>query len=322
MRKGKGMKCPRCNAQLTDDASFCGICGMAVSGPKASAVEAQPTFRLSEGNDAPTLASLARSAPPVKPPPGEPAGGGQPGTFQPPQAGWAPGPANQPQSDPWQQQPPQAVWAPAPVNQPPQPGVAPASLNNGAVLSPAPRKRRRLGCLWTSLVLLLVLAGGLAGAWFWGVRPYLHNLAQGELEQALSGPENQILLSMLVVPPGVPLPANLKVIHSTEESMNAYLSAHNSDQVQNLHMTITTTGMTLGFTAYGQNCVISAQPFLDNQGQIQVKNVQVQGLLGLIMSNDELTSELNSNLQNFSAQMSHKLSKITLLDHEIDVQLS
>lgn len=318
MRKGKGMKCPRCNAQLTDDASFCGICGVAVSAPKASAVGDQPTFRLSEGNDAPTL---ARSAPSVMPPPGGAAGSGQPGSFQPSQAGWAPGTANQPQSDPWQQQFPQASWAPAPANQP-QPGVVPASLNKGVALSPAPRKRRRLGCLWTSLALLVVLAGGLTGAWFWAVRPYLHNLAQGELEQALSGPENQILLSMLAIPPGVPLPTNLKTIRSTEESMNAYLSAHNSDQVQNLHMTIAPTGMMLGFTAYGQNCAISAQPFLDSQGQIQVENVQVQGLLGLIMSNDELASELNSNLQNFSAQMSHKLSKITLLDHEIDVQLS
>lgn len=174
----------------------------------------------------------------------------------------------------------------------------------------------------TSVISVVVLIGILVGAWFLGVRPYLHNLAQDQLDQALSVPENQILLSMLAVPPGVPLPDPLKVIHGTETSMNSYLSDHGSDQVQNLHMTITSAGMSLSFTAYGQNCVISAQPYLDGQGQIQVKNVQVQGVLGLIMSNDELTSALNSNLQNFSTQMTHKVTKITLLDHEIDVQLS
>jgi hypothetical protein len=154
------------------------------------------------------------------------------------------------------------------------------------------------------------------------VRPYLHNLAQGELDQALSGPENQILLSMLAVPPGIPLPANLRVIHGTEESMNTYLSAHNTDQVQNLRMSITPTGMSLSFTAYGQDCVILARPILSSDGQIQVTDVQVQGVLALIMSNDELTSALNSNLQNFSTQMTHKVTKIQLLEHKIDVQLS
>jgi hypothetical protein len=176
--------------------------------------------------------------------------------------------------------------------------------------------------LLTGVISLVVLIAILAGAWFLGVRPYLHNLAQEQLTEALSGPENQILLSMLAVPPGVPLPAALKVIHGSETSMNSYLSDHSSDQVQNLHMTITPAGMSLSFTVYGQNCVVSAQPFVDSNQQLQVKNVQVQGALALIMSNDELTSALNSNLQNFSTQMTHKITEITLLDHEIDVQLS
>lgn len=170
------------------------------------------------------------------------------------------------------------------------------------------------------LTLVLLLALGV-GAWFLGVRPYLHNLAQTQLDQALSTPENQILLTMSAIPPGISLPASLRVVRSTEEAMNTRLSGYDNDQVQNLHMTIAPGGLTLSFSVYGQNCTISAQPILSN-GQLQVTNVQVQGLMNLIMSNDELSSELNDNLQRFSSQMTHKIEKLTLLDHEMDVQLA
>lgn len=241
---------------------------------------------------------------------GQAAQGAQPGgPFQAPQAGsWAQG-----------QQPPQAGWTPEPARQQPQFGapadLRPASMQRSAAVLPAPaRKRRRAGRIWARLFLVLVLlVAVLAGAWFLGVRPYLHNLVQSELDQALNPPESQMLLAMLALPPGK------EVIRGSENSMNLYLSGHDTDQVQNLHMTITPAGLNLSFTAYGQNCAISALPVVTN-GQLQVTNVQVQGVLGLIMSNDELTSSLNSNLQSFSAEMTHKITKITLLEHEIDVQ--
>jgi hypothetical protein len=358
------MTCPRCNAQLTDDASFCGICGAALPAPQARVPEARPAFQSPDSNEATIVAgplpggpAPQRATPPVAPPTswsgqGAPAGGppgafqgpppvasppgGQPGPWQGPPPGGPPafqgpplasGAFQGPSAAPWspQQQPP-ADWMAGQGKQAPG-GSAPARLDAGGAVAQAPvaqaprKRRRRAGCLWT-VISLLVLLGLLVGAWFLGVRPYLHNLAQQQLDQALSGPENQILLSMLAIPPGVPLPDQLKVIRGTETSMNSYLSDHTSDQVQNMHMTITPSGMSLSFTAYGQNCVVSALPVLASNGEIQVTNVQVQGVLSFIMSNDELASALNANLQNFSTQMTHKVTKITLLDHEIDVQLS
>ncbi|HXR64326.1 MAG TPA: zinc ribbon domain-containing protein [Ktedonobacteraceae bacterium] len=316
------MRCPRCNAQLTDNASFCGVCGTPLSAPQGNVPDARPSLNV-PGNDEATVAApwahgqAARGAqggspPPFanQPPPVPPAAdwpGGQSGPPQAPQAGWS-GPS----------QAPQANWMPESVNHPQfgaAPEMRPGSLNRSAVASSLPvRKRRRAGRIWARFLLILVLlAAILAGAWFFGVRPYLHNRAQTELEQALDAPESQVELAMLALPPGS------QTIRGSESSMNLYLSSHDADPVQNLRMAITPTGLSLSFSTYGQNSTITALPVVSN-GQLQVTNVQVQGVLALIMSNDELTSELNTNLQSFSSQLTHKITKLTLLEHEIDVQ--
>lgn len=299
-------KCPRCNAQLTDTASFCGICGNALSVPSSNTPEVVRPNPLAANNEA-TMQSMPWS------------GGGAPrGTFPAPPtqpAGWSGGPqsANQaPQAGAWSQSGPanQSPFAAAPEMRPGALGRA------GNVVPPSARKRRRAGRVWMSIFLSLVLLLAIvAGVWFLGVRPYLHNLAQTQLDQALAPPESQMLLAMLVLPPGSP------VIHGSESAMNLYLSDHETDQVQNLHMAITPANMSLSFTVYGQNCTITVVPIVSN-GQIQMTNVQVQGVLALIMSNDELTNALNSNLQTFSAQMTRQIKKITLREQAIDVQFA
>jgi len=300
------MRCPRCNAQLTDNASFCGICGNALSVPQNNGPEVRPSLSVPGNNEATIVAAPWSDMQAAQP---GPSSGGQPGAYQAPQAGsWSQGP-----------RPPQTGWTPEQVVAQPwsgrAPDLQPARMNRSAVELPPPtRKKRRAGRIWARLFLVLVLlVAVLVGAWFLGVRPYLHNLAQTELDQALNAPESQMLLAMLVLPPGK------EIIRGSENSMNLYLSGHNTDIVQNLHMTITPAGLSLSFSVYGQNCTIQALPIVNN-GQLQVTNVQVQGVLGLIMSNDELTSSLNNNLQNFSAEMTHKITKLTLLEHEIDVQ--
>lgn len=309
------MRCPRCNEQLADNASFCGVCGTRLSASQGQRAEAGPPLRAPGGVDGTLLA-----APWSDGQPGQGAGA--------PPAGWSggpPGAMQAPQPGSWPQQAPQVGWTPEMANQPSSggaPGMQPGQLNRSGVeyYRPSVRRKSRAGRAWgcAFLVLLLLLAG-LAGAWFIGVRPYLHNLVQQQLDQALNPRESQLLLSMGLVPPGTPLPASLRSIQTSESTINTDLSSHDTDQVQNLHMAITPTGMTLTFTAYGQNCSISALPTVTN-GLLQVTNVQVQGVLALIMSSDELTSYLNNNLQTFNAQLTHKITKITLLDQEVGVQ--
>lgn len=191
------------------------------------------------------------------------------------------------------------------------PGMLPGTMSSTATIKPpAMRKRRRTGS--RVLLVFVLLLAVLAGAWFFGVRPYLHNLALNQLDQALNEAEGQMLLFQLALPPGK------RVVHVDESSINVYLGAHNADPLQGLHANLTTAGMNLSFTAYGLGCAVSAVPIASN-GQLQVKDVQVQGLLGLILSNDELTTALNSNFQNFGSQMNRKVDSITLHEHEMDI---
>ena len=174
------------------------------------------------------------------------------------------------------------------------------------------RKRRVLPRLLLVLVLFLAI---LAGAWFLGVRPYLHNLAVNELSQALNETESQALILQLALPPGK------RTIPISEGAVNARLSSYDSDQLQGLHATITPDGMNLTFSAYGLPCTITAVPIASN-GTLQVTNVQVQGVLGLIMTNDELTGTLNSNFQTFTAEMHRSVESVTLHNKEVDVVIN
>lgn len=297
------MNCPRCHAQLVDNARFCGICGNTLT-PSIS--EARPPAQAAENNEA-TLLVVPRAD-------GQPAGGTpeptlpvRPARFSPPLAG---------QPGVFQASPP-AGWTPAAAQQPPN-GAVPVVMNRGgAVLPPPVRKRRRAGRIWLNFLLVLVLlVAVLAGAWFLGVRPYVHTMAQARLDQALGEVESQILLAQLALPAGVP-----QTIHVSESAINAYLSSHSSSQLQNLHASVTSQNVTLSFTVYGQNCAIALVPIASN-GQLQVTQVQVQGVLWLIMSNDELASYLNTNLQNFSSQMHRTVQQVTLQNQEITVKIT
>ncbi|HLI69058.1 MAG TPA: hypothetical protein VKV19_04805 [Ktedonobacteraceae bacterium] len=178
---------------------------------------------------------------------------------------------------------------------------------------PAGRKPGH-GCLGRVLLVLVVLGIILVGVWFLAVRPYLHNIAQERLDLALGDVEGQVLIFQLALPPGN------QVIHANESSINNYLGLHDTSQIQNLHATITPDGLILTFTSYGFGSTITLLPVASG-GTLQVTDVQVQGLLWLVMSDSELTSTLNSNLQSFGVQMHRSIQAVTLHEHEMDIQI-
>jgi type II secretory pathway pseudopilin PulG len=192
-------------------------------------------------------------------------------------------------------------------------GMMPGTMSSTATIDRP--VRRRGGILRRLFLVLILLLAILAGAWFFGVRPYLHAMAQSQLTQALNGAESQMLIFQLALPSGS------QVIHVDESSINNYLSAHNGGQLQNLHATILPDDLKLDFSAYGFNCTILLLPVARN-GELQVTNVHVQGVLWLVMSDDELTSTLNSNFADFSREMHRTLQAITLHEHEMDVQIA
>ncbi len=250
-------------------------------------------------------------AQPMRSPQGSPAFP-QPPVYVAPIASQTPEPA-----PPWLQQPQQidgSALTPSPVAY--RPGMAQGTMSSaGVIAAPARRKRRRgrriLFRLFLSLVLLLAV---LAGAWFIGVRPYLHNMVQTQLNQALDSAESEIVLFQAVLPPGG------QIVHVDENSINNYLDGRDVSPLQNLHATITPDGLRLDFSAYNFNCAIIVVPVAIGGG-LQVQDVQVQGVLWLVMSSDELTTALNSNFQSFGHQLARKIQTITLHEHEMDVQM-
>jgi hypothetical protein len=310
------MNCPRCHTSLVADAHFCGVCGLSLpatngSSPEASSPASNPSLDDAtyvvpwpDNRFAQSLQAQPDSEPTVRQYP--------PASTQP--IGWHGGqtanglPANQPAAWSQQQQPP-ANWAP-PIAQ--FPVMAPGAINSPAQ---TPKKPRRLGgCLLRVFLVLVLLAAVLVGAWFLALRPYLHNIAQTQLNQALNDAEGQILLFQTAIPAGT------QTISASESDINSYLTTHTSGQLQNLHMTITPANIRLDFSVYGFGSTITVVPVASG-GALSVTDVHVQGVLWLVMSNAELTSALNSSFQQFGHQMNRTIQKVTLHTQEIDIKL-
>src|SRR5205085_10054428 len=144
------------------------------------------------------------------------------------------------------------------------------------------------------LITLAVLIVVLVGAWIFGLRPYLHSLAQDQLDPALSSAVNQLDLSLLTrVPAGVPVPLRV----TEDEINNFYLPLVHvpSSPVQNMRIQITSNEMRLDFNVYGFASDITGRPTLVD-GSITITNVSVGGIVGLVMSSDEMTKLLNKHL--------------------------
>lgn len=192
--------------------------------------------------------------------------------------------------------------------------MTPAVMNNAGRLV-YPTRRRRGRKIFTRLLLVLILLGAiLAATWFFAVRPYLNRIVQAQLDQALNGAEGQMILFQAA------LPAGKQVVHVEEGVINNYLDLHNLSPLQNLHATITPAGLRLDLGAYGFTSDIIVVP-VASAGALEVTNVQVQGILWLVMSNDELTTALNTNFQSFGLQMSRAIRSVTLHEHEMDIQI-
>jgi hypothetical protein len=297
------MNCPRCNTVLVADARFCGICGYAVPASSGSVPVADSSVRPQLNNEATQIGTQWADTQPaqVSAPPAQSSGFSQ-----------------QAHGGPWAQQPPQAGWTPA--NQPPPaypPGMVPGSMSSAGTLS-APtsvRRKRRGGCVRNVLLTFVLLVAVVVGGWFLVGRPYVHGLAQTQLDQALTAAQAQILLFQSVLPPGP------QIIRADESSLNNYLSAHDTDQLRNLHATISPDGIRLDFTAYGFSNTVTAM-LVASGGALQVTNVQEQGVLGLVMSSDELTTALNSHFGDIGREMHRTINAVTLRQAEIDIQIS
>lgn len=183
----------------------------------------------------------------------------------------------------------------------------------------APTRRRRskggcaLGCL-TVLILLLVVLGG---SWFFLLRPYLHNIAETKLDEAFTSATNQIPTALTSqIPSGTTVPINQDTINNL-----IVLNLAPSNPVQNPATTITNQRVQLSFQLYGYPNSISLVPTLNSTGQLVASNVSVNGVFGLIMSPDELTTLINKHFSEAQNKLGKTIRKVELTDQQIHLTL-
>jgi len=163
------------------------------------------------------------------------------------------------------------------------------------------------------VVVLLVLVAG----WFVGLRPYLHGLAQSQIDGVLSSAVDQIPPAQLsLIPPG---PRSVPVPETTINNLIA-LNIAPSDPVKQMHITITQGGLRLDFQVYGFACTVTGVPEAHN-GQLVITNVTEGGVVALVMSPDELTATLNAHLHDAVTKLNRNVTGVTLKNHEIDIEL-
>ena len=307
------MNCARCGMPLEKDARFCRNCGLAV--PEAALGDAAANAeRLYQPGP---IDNGVREDSPTKP-------------VDPVQVLR---PSSIPQTQPSQ---PQPLWLRSPSTPQPQtpyyqstqpviPGTVPDIVQGGrpasvpATESPRPR-RRRGGCLFGCLLTLLILAILVLGGWIFALRPYLHQLAQSQIDLSLTNAVNQIPLTAALSPPGT------VVVNENAINNLIVLNSAPSDPVHNLHMLITPNNVELDFqvqVGLGTQMLnfpgsVTAVPQVNN-GQLVVTQVQVSPIVALVMSPDELTTLIDTHLVDAQARFRHPIMSVLLKNHELDL---
>lgn len=187
--------------------------------------------------------------------------------------------------------------------------MPPAVVNTQAPL----RSRRGsclLGCL-AFLVLLLIMVGA---GWFFVARPYLHNIAISQLDSGMSSAVDQIPPQASHLSPG-PL-----AVTETALTNLLVLNTAPSSSIQHPVAKISPDGIRIEFQLYGSDCAVTIFPQAQ-QGQLVATNVTVEGIIGLILSSDDIKSLLNQYLPQAQARTQHTVQRVLLKNHEMDIVL-
>lgn len=184
------------------------------------------------------------------------------------------------------------------------------------------------GCFLRLIATLILLFAVLVGAWFLALRPTLHTTAQNTLDKAMTRAVDRIppVLAQIPLPPHTPL----RPVKESELQTFLVLNIAPSDPVQDPVVHINKQGVRLEFTIH-QNFLssdfnfpsaVSFLPTLDANGHIVARNVHVEGIASLVMSDDEMSDLLNQHLRDAMQRLNHPISDLQLKQGEIDITLS
>ena len=283
------MNCVRCNTPLETNARFCRNCGLPASVSFEQAQQAASRVPSQQADAATT------------------------------QPAWSPS------SSPPQQPAPQQ-WQPTQyAQQSSYPSSAQGSYNQsdtpGTFQSPPtqpvkPKRRGRLGgCLLAAFGLLVVLIIGLGAVWAFVVRPTLHNMAVQQINNIMTQAVNQIPPQISQLPPG-PV-----VIQQDALNNLVTLNTAPSDPVQHTNVQITPNELAFNFQIYGQNGTITGVPQAQG-GKLVLTNATVSGLIGLILSPDDITSIFNQHMADAQARLNHQIVSVQLASQQMTLLLA
>ncbi len=193
----------------------------------------------------------------------------------------------------------------------------PQSANNRVETRPR-RERNRAGCMVGCLTILVILLLVVGAGWVFLLRPYLHNIAETQINNALSAGVQQIPTNLPAIPAGlgaIPIP-----IQDTTINNLFVLNLAPSSPIKNPSTQITPDGITMSFQTYGFSNGLSLKPALKN-GRLVATNIAINGPFSLIMSPDELAPLLNQNLAAAQNRIKYSIQGIQLKNHEMDLTL-
>ncbi|MBE3558913.1 MAG: zinc ribbon domain-containing protein [Ktedonobacteraceae bacterium] len=178
-----------------------------------------------------------------------------------------------------------------------------------------PQRSRGLNCALGCLGVLVLLLVAASAGWFLLGRPYAHDIAQAELDRALSSAVNQIPAQASQLPPGY----TLAVSESTLNNL-IVLNLAPSNPVKQPVTKITPAGVRIEFQIYGLACAISGTPQAQD-GKLVAANVTTEGPVSLVMSSQEMATLLNRHLADAQAKIGHPVRQVRLKDHEMNLVL-
>ncbi len=298
------MNCVQCSVPLEANARFCRNCGLPVVASQSQHVLISPPEEQVTENTIP-ISSLVQQLNSASSP------------QSPYQQHQAPIPARDANTFPVAHRPEPVFRQSSTPTQPPVSSYQPVEANRGrsAVVN-APRTRSYTGCVLGCLSTLLVLVLLLGATWIFALRPFIHDTAVTQMDNAMANAVNQIPAVGLPIPPGTTLPIS-------DDTVNALLSNTNadSDTVQGTNIQFTSNQVLLDFKLYGQDCTITSVPQVQD-GKLVATNVAVSGIISLVLSSKDVTALLNKHLSEVTTRINHGVTKVHLIDHEIDVTVS
>ena len=299
------MKCVQCDVPLEANARFCRNCGLPVAVSQSHHVLISPTEEQVTENTIP-ISSLVQQLNSASSP------------QSPYQQHQAPTLSQDANTFPVAHTPVPMFHQSSTPAQLPVNSYQPREANRGtrsAVVN-APRPRNRTGCILGCLGTLLVLVLLVGATWIFALRPFVHDTAITQMDNAMTSAVNRIPAVGLPIPPGTTLPISDNTVNTLLSNTNA-----DSDAVQGTDIQFTSNQALLDFKLYGQDCTITSVPQVQN-GVLVATNVAVSGVISLVLTPKDVTTLLNRHLAEVTTRINHSVTKVHLVDHEIDITVS